>query len=153
MRLRLFFVLTLIGGLQSVIFCASVEEQTRLVKASRTGSLDTVSSLLEAGVSPNVKDIDGWTPLMYAAFNGHEDVVQALLNAEADSNHQDFHGRTPLMAATYIGNETIVTALLNAGADAHKTTRHGDTALKLAQRRKHKKIEQLLQHHRRSSQD
>lgn len=57
-----------------------------LVRAVRTGDVDTVKNLLSSGVDPNTKASDG-APVIWTATNDkHQNIVAVLLRAGADPN-------------------------------------------------------------------
>jgi hypothetical protein len=74
------------------------DEQALLLAAER-GDLAQVRSLLDKGVSPDVKDDDGRTPLTEAAYGGHVDVVKLLIDRGADVYAKKADGATPLSLA------------------------------------------------------
>lgn len=104
-----------------------------LCDAAYEGDIETVQGLLHRGVSPNVRDRDGETPLLLAATMCHAQVIDALIEAGADVNARNPVGTTVLarvimtigdpmqMAAKENLSEenrrNIVEALLKAGAN------------------------------------
>ena len=65
--------------------------------AARTGSLECVQALLEAGSPLEVRlDHPAWTPLMQAAEQGHAAVVKCLLDHGADQRPRSWDGRNAL---------------------------------------------------------
>ena len=55
-----------------------------------------ITRCLQAGVDPNARDEDGWTPLLNAAsFTANPAVIVTLLDAGADPNAHDDDGKTP----------------------------------------------------------
>jgi len=65
-----------------------------LVDAVRRGDVQEVARLLAAGANPNVKDLDGKTPLHIAAEQCNADIAELLLKHGADPNARDEHGFT-----------------------------------------------------------
>lgn len=82
---------------------------------------DVVRALLAAGVRPDQKAFDDWTPLMHAASQGHADACTLLLDAGANADVSNLKGRTALMIAANRLHEEAIAALLARGA-AHALT-------------------------------
>jgi uncharacterized protein len=114
---------------------------------ARTGHIDALKLLLEAGANANTADAyQQETPLMWAAAEGHGDVVNELLKAGADPNRQAHingiderkHGDHPtggftaLMFATRNGYDDVAAALIKGGADPKLTNGDGLTATMVA---------------------
>lgn len=45
-----------------------------------------IKELLNAGVYPDVIDMDGWTPLMWAAQGGNVEIINILIEAQLDAD-------------------------------------------------------------------
>ncbi|TVU64854.1 ankyrin repeat domain-containing protein [Paenarthrobacter nitroguajacolicus] len=88
-----------------------------LVRASRTGDLGEVSSLLAQGVSPAAAESDGWSALHAAASRNHTEIIRVLLEAGCPVDVMDDSGFTPLLNAAGPGNTETISRLLAAGAD------------------------------------
>ncbi len=88
-----------------------------LVRASRTGDLDEVCSLLAQGVSPAEADSDGWSALHAAASRNHTEIIRVLLDAGCPVDVMDDSGFTPLLNAAGPGSTETISRLLAAGAD------------------------------------
>jgi len=84
---------------------------------------------LEKGVSPNVRDEYGNTPLHEAASRGHVKVVKLLLERGADPNIQNKDGDTPLHLAASNGHFDVVELLLEHDADRNIQNKDGNTPL------------------------
>ena len=54
----------------------ATDDQTELVKAAFSGKEKTVKELLDKGVSPDLQNEKGFTPLMVASQYGHLDIVE-----------------------------------------------------------------------------
>ncbi|KAH7228922.1 ankyrin repeat-containing domain protein [Fusarium oxysporum] len=66
--------------------------------------------------SPNLRDVNGRTPLSWAAEKGHEGFVTLLLAAEGiDANSKDGSGQTPLFYALRSGYAAIDRSLCVKG--------------------------------------
>lgn len=66
----------------------------QLLEACRTGNVEAVTALLDAGADPVHADDSGMTPLMAAAENGNTAIISALLDAGAPWHAQDNDGYT-----------------------------------------------------------
>jgi uncharacterized protein len=116
--------------------------------AARTGDIESLQVLLEAGADVNAIDgLQHQTALMWATAEGHEAAVDLLLKAGADPNlkariseltkrstRTDFPsgGFTALMWAARDGNDAIVRRLIESGADVRLTNGDGASAMMLA---------------------
>ena len=89
------------------------------------GDVRAVKLFIAAGMSSEVRNAEGATPLIVAARNGQAKVVRALLEAGADINAQDREGQTALMRAITQGSVESARALLERGADTNLRTRKG----------------------------
>jgi beta-lactamase regulating signal transducer with metallopeptidase domain/ankyrin repeat protein len=90
----------------------------KILLAATTGDADTVSKLLAKGVSPNVADSQGWTPLLSAAALTYDAVLKALVDAGADVNAHDSNGDTAIgYAIDRYPDLATFHLLLNKGAD------------------------------------
>ncbi len=97
------------------------EDAEQLWKAARTGDLETVKKLLDAGTPVDARTPYESTALCFACDRGHLEVVQLLLERGADPNVKDkFYKASPLTWAQSGSHYTIITELLKhdaAGAD------------------------------------
>ncbi|XP_055795520.1 cortactin-binding protein 2 isoform X2 [Salvelinus fontinalis] len=103
-----------------------------LFSAAQNGHTDCVKLLLTSGVSADVSDENGFTPLHFAAAFGHHRCVEALVSGGADVDHGAVGGQTPLFVASGAGRLDCTRALLNAGADRSRSTTDSCTALHAA---------------------
>ncbi|SVC81365.1 uncharacterized protein METZ01_LOCUS334219, partial [marine metagenome] len=76
-----------------------LSEADQLLEAAASGNVETVKTLLAAGVDVNGEEGStpfGATPLHYAALDGRKEVVELLLEKGADVNLKNDDDRTPL---------------------------------------------------------
>ena len=117
-----------------LIFLAGCSNNEKaMVDAVKNGDTAKVQSLLDKGVSPNLKADDGKSVLMLAAYLGHTDIAKLLLDKGADVNAKDKDGKTALMYAAEKGNIEMAKLLLEKGADLNAVDNDGKTALQIAQ--------------------
>ena len=82
------------------------------------GHIETVETLLDAGVDVNAKDDDGATSLMYSLLvRADADLVKLLLDAGADVSKKSNDGWMALMLAEEDGHTEVVELLKQAGAN------------------------------------
>ncbi|XP_043717468.1 acyl-CoA-binding domain-containing protein 1-like [Telopea speciosissima] len=86
---------------------------------AREGEIDSLLKDIASGVSVNLKDSDGQTPLHWAVDRGHLNIVELLVSRNADVNAKDNEGQTPLHYAAVCDREAIAEYLVkhNAGID------------------------------------
>ena len=91
---------------------------TALLTACKTGNVDAIGMLLNAGAVPNITQCDGDTCFHEAISAGcNNEILQALSDHGADVNTTDHDNVTALMKACDKGNTDAINVLLNAGAD------------------------------------
>ncbi|MET7622095.1 ankyrin repeat domain-containing protein [Streptomyces sp. NPDC005408] len=105
-----------------------------MFEALYSGAQDSVVALLRAGVSAEVTDEDGQTPLYRAAVSDEVGIVRLLLAAGADPGRGagPEGGDLPLCGAAVGGHTEVVRALLAAGARPDQPEAYGFTALRWA---------------------
>jgi len=105
---------------------------TPLMAAARTGAVEAMIALLDAGADPNARDgFNHWTPLMHAIHKQQAGAVRLLLERAADPNART-ESVTPLIMAAADRDAAIVKLLLAHGADAYARGAGGATALSQA---------------------
>ncbi|CAE7776694.1 secG [Symbiodinium sp. CCMP2592] len=65
--------------------------------AARKDLPEIAKLLISNGADPDVKDVDGWTPLHHACFNGNSGMVKELLHGGANLYIRGTGGFTPYM--------------------------------------------------------
>ncbi|XP_019895835.2 cortactin-binding protein 2 isoform X2 [Esox lucius] len=118
-----------------------------LFSAAQNGHTDCVKLLLTSGVSADVSDENGFTPLHFAAAHGHCSCVEALVSGGAGVDRGAVGGQTPLFLASGAGRVDCTRALLNAGADRSLATADSCTALHAAVSLGHVETLRLLLFH------
>ena len=106
----------------------------RLVTAAQNREVDTIRTLLKAGVDANTRRPDGVTALHWAAHWGDVVTADVLLRAGADVNAGEGRGVTPLILACEHANEAMVARLLAAGGNPITPQANGVTPLMMAAR-------------------
>jgi ankyrin repeat protein len=97
---------------------------------------DTLTALLNAGLSVDFTDGDGVTLLGLAVINGRTNIAKLLISRGANVNAVDKNGMTPLLYAASIdfGDSAMVDLLIKAGADTKARSKEKLTALDLARK-------------------
>lgn len=107
------------GGLATAYskYTGKEAQNKMMVSEMGQGDTDKILGLIRGGVSVNVKDNVGRTPLHVACSSGNVEGVRLLIHMGAEVNAVDNIGNTPLtIAATRASMEAIV-PLLEGGAD------------------------------------
>ena len=100
--------------------------------AARTGNVDLVRRLFQAGARVDAADEIGFTPVMEAARDGHIEVVRYLLAEGADPNHRSEASAlflAPMHMAGLSGSAEMVQLLADAGAEVDPKGREDGTPL------------------------
>ncbi|KAK9665213.1 hypothetical protein RND81_14G098000 [Saponaria officinalis] len=84
---------------------------------AREGDVDNLLKCIENGISVNVKDSEGRTPLHWAVDRGHLPVIELLFKNDADVNAKDNEGQTPLHYAVVCDREAVAEYLVKHSAD------------------------------------
>jgi len=87
-----------------------------LILAAEEGDVQTIKTLLDAGVDVDAKGNSGMTALMHASKQNHIECVRVLLNKGANVNAINELGRTAIKMANERGNLEIVKLLESTGA-------------------------------------
>lgn len=85
--------------------------------SAREGKTQELLSHIENGVSVNLRDSEGRTPLHWAVDRGHFDAVETLIGKNADVNAKDDEGETPLHYAIVCEREAVAELLVKHKAD------------------------------------
>ncbi|KAJ0405399.1 hypothetical protein ATCC90586_009438 [Pythium insidiosum] len=119
---------------------------TPLHNAARTGSVECVAYLLEAGARADLKNVNGSLALHHACYCDKPNlrIVKRLVEAGSDVNHQDNQGFTPLMVAAKKNQTDIIDYLRSHGADVQARNQFGEDAMHFAMLRDNRDAMQLL---------
>lgn len=123
---------------------------TALIVAARAGKKPVVQFLLQKGADPNGASPGDGNALIMAAEEGHAEIVELLLNTGARVNEVVEGDENALIKASGSGQVDVVQLLLSRGADVNMRVWSGDpdgewrTALKMARKRGHNSVVQLL---------
>jgi uncharacterized protein len=126
---------------------AAPHHAAALMARAREGEVGELKRLIADGVSPNSRDVGGFTPLMGAVVNDQMPAARTLLDAGADVNARAHGGLTPLMLAVINDRRDAVKLLLQRGADINAQTGAGWTAYTFAVWKGEVELEQLLLGH------
>jgi ankyrin repeat protein len=123
-------LLLALSGQSIVVDARDQDGRTALMRAVVADDAAKVRELLASGADPNLKDLDGDTPLLLSEGRAPS-IVRLLLDAKADPNLANEEGRTPLIAAAR-NHPDSVRMLLAAGADVAHRDATGIAALTVA---------------------
>jgi ankyrin repeat protein len=134
---RFMFLLGLGAMLLGAVACDKQPSDSPLIQAARTGSLDTINRLLDAGADVNLPGPTGddWdaTPLQHAILARQAGAVRILLDRGADPNRvASPKAPAPLLLAAGDPDPTFVNLLLTHGADPAIEGESGVTPLSRA---------------------
>jgi ankyrin repeat protein len=100
-----------------VIDYPELTQSDGMLRAAMEGALGTILNLHDAGISINIEDSAGNTPLLIAAQNGHVGVVRSLYHLGADINHKNQDGLSASNLAKKANQEKVLKTLMEFGAD------------------------------------
>jgi len=90
---------------------------------------DSLMNLFNCGISYEIEDSEGRTPLIYAVMENNEEMVSLLLDLGANVNKQDISGYSPLHFASQRYFISIAKTLIRFGALVDIPDSKGNTPL------------------------
>ncbi len=115
-----------------------------LVDAAKRSDKETLKSLLQKKIDPNLAEADGTTALHWAAYRDDLEIADLLLKAGAKANASNDLGATPLWNASQNGSVAIVKRLLDAGANPNLALLSGETPVMVASRSGYPQVVEAL---------
>lgn len=112
---------------------ASMDPDTRLIEAVKSGDQSAVKTLLRQRGLVNSADGDGSTALHWAAYEDNLALAKLLLAARADVNATTrLQAVTPLFMACQSGSAAMIRLLVEHGANPNQANSLGTTPLMMA---------------------
>src|SRR5215831_14146775 len=102
------------------------------IDSARQGNLGAIAAFIAAGMSLDVKNSDGMTPLMAAVLARKPEAVELLLENGADVNASSKSGATALIIAAAGGDQDMVSEVLTRRPKMDQQSADGMTALMFA---------------------
>lgn len=120
------------------------EGSLALIRAAKNNSVFQASSLIKHGISTEIQDQQGWTPLCIALEREHLKCAELLVRWKANVNYVHEDGTTILHHITCLGSYKGVRFLLRHGVDINKHDAHGWPAVHYGLQGGHLKCTALL---------
>ena len=105
-------------------FTLSAEEEAKLTElcqyafeCARHNDVESLQTLLDAGLNVNLSNESGNTLLMLAAYNGNFEATELLLKRGALVDKKNDKNHTPLAGVCFKGYDNIAELLLQYGAN------------------------------------
>jgi len=117
---------------------------SNLLASVEHGDMHAVRLLLDAGISPNIQDGRGWTPLMLAARDDRQELASLLLAHGAQVNAKNKTGATALIIAAMNNRSAMTELLIDKGARLEEHNAQGWTALMYAAWKGHGRVVSIL---------
>jgi ankyrin repeat protein len=109
-----------------------LELANKMLHAATTGDADGLRALLKTGISANVSDQTGLTPLMASSYAGETEALRLLLDSGAQIDATDTSGYTALMFACNSGQKSCAELLIERGADINHRDKDESTPIMFA---------------------
>ncbi|AXK60155.1 ankyrin repeat domain-containing protein [Candidatus Chromulinivorax destructor] len=114
--------------------------------ALRSGTLDIVDMLLNAGADYTIPLHNGWSILHKIVFYANCSMASKFIKLGMNINIQDIEGNAPMHGAARWSSKKIMKLLIKKGADINIQNNKGLTPLHFAARFGHEKIVLMLIH-------
>lgn len=119
----------------------SMDLDRMIIRALRSGDLDTISHLIKNGMDPN-KEIKNLPLLLHACKWEHEKIIKYLIKNGANIHIPPINGYPLLMVLYYSCGNKMVEFLINMGINIDIQDKNGETIIfHIAQR-----ISELMRH-------
>lgn len=99
---------------------------------ARNNEHETLSRMIDAGLSPNLTNEKGDSLLMLASYNASFETTKMLLKKGAEVDKKNDRGQTPLAGVAFKGNLEIVKLLVENGANIDENNGLGMTPYSFA---------------------
>ena len=116
----------------------------QLYRASESGDLQIVQTILNCGITVERNTIFGCTPLHVSAEFGHKNISRMFLNFGANVEEKDDFGSTPLVLSATNGHTEVVRELLHHGASVDIRNNFGESPLFAAAKKGHVEVVRAL---------
>lgn len=108
------------------------ELQRMAMDFARNGDTHTLISMIDAGMSVNLRDAKGNTLLMLSAYHNQLQCAQALLEQGARVDEKNDRGQTPLAGVCFKGYKDMAELLVQYGANIYENNGLGATPITFA---------------------
>jgi ankyrin repeat protein len=96
-----------------------ISDTNRFFTLSSKGHAKRMSTMIQAGLTPDTRNDHGSTALHLAAIAGHVKVVEMLLASGANANLGDAEGWTATRHALENGHHAVLRAIVNNNSESH----------------------------------
>lgn len=121
------------------------ELQEIALNAARTGDVEMLKPMLDAGLFVDLQDEKGNSLLMLASYHGHSELVAQLLERGAYPDLRNDRYQTALGGVAFKGHLDIARMLIDAGADPAADQGGGKTPAMFAAMFGHRGMVSLLE--------
>ncbi|RDL33311.1 uncharacterized protein BP5553_08750 [Venustampulla echinocandica] len=101
--------------------------RSALILAAERNHVNVLTSLLDGGADPNLKDTRGGTAILRAAEEGHMEALQILIDLKADLTFTDEDSRTVVHVASEGGHIDVLELLKDHPVEVNARDKYGLT--------------------------